>query len=390
MAHQVKQIERGMAGVLCIPEVERQNAKQHQDRPGQGVQEKLDGGVEFARPAPHADYEIHRHQHHFPENVEEEEVEGHENAEHAHLQKHEHGVVLFGPLLHSRPGRKHRQEPEHRGQHDEQEADAVNAQVVGGADGGDPRRAFRKDEQAFAGFCRLAGKPKNQRQRHQEIREQHHVSPPADRVLVLARYEQKRNHPRERQEKDDAQNVVTNELHRLPQEPVKSQQSKVEGIAQSCQPGIQSKIENPKSKMNEIVCHQQKNAQHNQQRVGLHEACLHDAHHPTKHFDEEGEEIYETVHDIKVPKARRVGDEPRKPASAIYAAVHHTQVERREAVPKVLHSVDEQGVVKLIYVVLIRNDVVDRSSGGRGLLGERGLFQIHLPRHEYSAEGHCQ
>ena len=76
-------------------EVQRQDSQQHQHRAGQRVQEKLDRRVQPAVAAPHADQEIHRHQHHFPEQVEEEEIERHENAQHAHLQQQEQNVVFL-------------------------------------------------------------------------------------------------------------------------------------------------------------------------------------------------------------------------------------------------------------------------------------------------------
>ena len=48
--------------------------------------------------APDADDEVHRHEHDFPEDVEEEEVESQEHAQHAHLE-HEEGDHV---LLHAR------------------------------------------------------------------------------------------------------------------------------------------------------------------------------------------------------------------------------------------------------------------------------------------------
>ena len=136
--HQLGEVE-GMAAVgQRVVEVKRQDSQQHQDGAGQRVQKELDGGIELARPAPDADDEVHRNQHDFPEHVEEEEVERHENAQHAHLQQQEHGVVFRHALLNGCPRREHGDKAQHRGQHDQQEADAVDAQVVLRADGGNP------------------------------------------------------------------------------------------------------------------------------------------------------------------------------------------------------------------------------------------------------------
>ena len=68
-----------------VEEVERQDREQHDHRSRQRVDEELDRGVEFPRTAPDADDEVHRHEHDFPENVEEEEVERAERADHARL-----------------------------------------------------------------------------------------------------------------------------------------------------------------------------------------------------------------------------------------------------------------------------------------------------------------
>ena len=55
----------------------------------QRVQEKLDRRIFAARAAPDADEEIHRQQHHFPEDVEQEEVERQKRADHARFQEQE-------------------------------------------------------------------------------------------------------------------------------------------------------------------------------------------------------------------------------------------------------------------------------------------------------------
>ncbi len=98
--------------------VNRQNRQEHQDRAGQRVQEKLYRGVEAALAAPDADQEIHRHEHYFPENVEEDEVEGHENAEHAGLQQEKQDVIFFFAFFDCGPGRENRERAEDGGEHD--------------------------------------------------------------------------------------------------------------------------------------------------------------------------------------------------------------------------------------------------------------------------------
>src|ERR1700733_5951141 len=89
--------------------VNRKNREEHQHRAGQGVEEKLDRSIEAALAAPNADQEIHGNEHHFPENVKEDEVERHENAEHAGLQQEKQDVIFFFAFLDGRPGRENRE-----------------------------------------------------------------------------------------------------------------------------------------------------------------------------------------------------------------------------------------------------------------------------------------
>src|ERR1019366_472182 len=80
-------------------EVQKQNAQQHQHRASQGVEEELNGGVELARAAPDPNQQVHGNQHRFPEDEEQEEIQRHEDAEHARLQKQKPDVVFLDPIL---------------------------------------------------------------------------------------------------------------------------------------------------------------------------------------------------------------------------------------------------------------------------------------------------
>jgi hypothetical protein len=107
-----------------------------------------------------------KYQHQLPENVEQEEVEREENAQHAGLQQHEHRVVFLHALLNRRPGAEHRDEAHQRGQHHQQHADAVHTNVVAHAERGNPTDLF------FELISRRALlEPRHQRQRDQEGRE---------------------------------------------------------------------------------------------------------------------------------------------------------------------------------------------------------------------------
>ena len=83
--------------------------------PSSVYRKNLIAAYSLPRPAPDADQEVHRQQHHFPEHVEQEEVERQEDAEHARFQQQEQDAVGLHVLL-DRPAGAHRQHADERGQ----------------------------------------------------------------------------------------------------------------------------------------------------------------------------------------------------------------------------------------------------------------------------------
>ena len=61
------------AGLAEVIEVKEQDSQQHQYRAEQGVEEKLDRGIQFARAAPDSDQQVHWNQHGFPKNKKQKE-----------------------------------------------------------------------------------------------------------------------------------------------------------------------------------------------------------------------------------------------------------------------------------------------------------------------------
>ena len=183
-------------------EVEGDDAEQHQHRAEQGVEEELDRGVELPRPAPDADDEVHRHQHHFPEDVEEEEVERAEDAQHPDFEEQEEDVVLLHPLLDRRPAAQDRDEAEQGRQDHQQQRHAVHAQLVLDAEGRDPLRRLDELEAAVPPVVLQHGN-----QRDEEDEERAPGRDVADRLLVLLRHEEDdRQRRRQRQENDGGKN----------------------------------------------------------------------------------------------------------------------------------------------------------------------------------------
>jgi len=191
-------------------EVKRQNREKHDDRSGEGVQEKLDGGVEATIAAPDADQEVHGNEHHFPENVKEEEIQGNENADHAGLQQEKKNVIFLGALVNRAPRREDGDHPEESGKHDEQKANAVDSEMIFRADRRNPIGGFLKGEAAP-----LWLEPADQRKRDQKTEYAKNVASDLMRLLAFAGNEQQKQSAHERSEQDDAQDVMCKKVHSL-------------------------------------------------------------------------------------------------------------------------------------------------------------------------------
>ena len=111
---------------------------EHQERADEREEDELHGGVDAPLSAPDADDEVHRHEHHFPEHVEEQRVEGDEASDHARLEEEErHDVALelldLLPARHEQHGDREDRRQEHEG-----EREAVDAELVADPEAGDP------------------------------------------------------------------------------------------------------------------------------------------------------------------------------------------------------------------------------------------------------------
>ena len=105
--------------------IEPQDADEHENRTGHGVEHEFDGGVNAALVPPNADEEVHRDEHHFPEEEEEEEVEREEDADDADFQKQNHNETFFDALFDALPRAENGADGEKSRQDDEEKANAV-------------------------------------------------------------------------------------------------------------------------------------------------------------------------------------------------------------------------------------------------------------------------
>ena len=117
--------------------------EQHEDRAEQRVQEELDRRVlAAARAPPDRDQEVHRDEHELPEDEEQDEVERDERPGHARRQQQDQReersrVARLGHPLHRVDDAEERDEER---QDEQRQRDAVEADVVPGADRRDPAR----------------------------------------------------------------------------------------------------------------------------------------------------------------------------------------------------------------------------------------------------------
>ena len=134
-AQEVKS-ERAVLGIMEIGEI--QNGHQHQETADHGVEQKFERGINppFATPDPYQ--EVHGNQHDFPEDIEEKDINRDKGPDHAGFQDKKEKQILPDPLFHAAPGRQNHQRRKKGRQQDEEQADAVNANIVFDTEFADP------------------------------------------------------------------------------------------------------------------------------------------------------------------------------------------------------------------------------------------------------------
>src|SRR6185437_10257491 len=141
-----------------------------------GVQNKLQRGVDFPPVSPDADEEVHRNQHHFPEQEKEEKVQRAKNADHA--------------------GFEHQQNDE--------EADAVDAHVVVNLEAGNPVVKLLEPIAAVAQI--ESAKQKERQDEFDDGRDQREAANPN---VVVAFEQEQCKHPKNREERQHRQDEAT-------------------------------------------------------------------------------------------------------------------------------------------------------------------------------------
>ena len=229
-------------------EVEREDAEEHHHRADQREEEELDRRVQTPRAAPDPDQEVHRDEHDLPEHVEEEHVEGAEDAQHAGLQEQQEDVVRADTVGDRGPRGEDGDRAEERRQQDEQRRDPVDPEDVLDADRGDPGRLLDELEAVSR-----AVEPEPQGEAQEEAEERDAVGRPAHRVLPSLAPEDRQEEEKGTHERgvgDDGEEVLPVEVHAL-QCPLVQPEKEAAGRDQ------------------------QEEADQHAERVALHEAALH-------------------------------------------------------------------------------------------------------------------
>ena len=125
----LRDVEGRVSGGRC-DSIQPQNRHQHQNRAEHRVQNEFQRGVNSPFVAPDADQEIHRDQHHFPEQEKQEQIERDEDADDAGFKHQQRDKEAFYALINRFPGRQDRNRRQQRGQQHQEQAEAVDAEVV--------------------------------------------------------------------------------------------------------------------------------------------------------------------------------------------------------------------------------------------------------------------
>ena len=194
---QMQQVERRAADLRVVQRRQVQDGDQHQQAAGQRVEQEFQRRVDTPLAAPHADQKIHRDQHDFPEDVEQEQINRDEGADHPGLQNEEADQVFLDPLGHAAPGGQHHQRRQQRGQQDQEQTDAVHAYVVGHAEVGNPGVVLDELE------VRARGVELQQQAERDDEGQQRGTERGAAHQGGVARVEREQDEPAQQRQQDD-------------------------------------------------------------------------------------------------------------------------------------------------------------------------------------------
>ena len=138
-ALELEEVERRVAaGDAAVRVREVQDGGEHEEAAGHRVEEELERRLDAVRAAPDPDHHVHRDEHQLPEDVEHEQVERDEGADHARLEEEEREAPVLDALVDAPEGRVGGDRSAEQRQDDEPERDAVDRDVPVDAEALDP------------------------------------------------------------------------------------------------------------------------------------------------------------------------------------------------------------------------------------------------------------
>ena len=139
-AEQLEIVEGELARRLAVHEGQREDRQQHQQPTALGEQEELDSRMHPTLVAPDRHQEIHRDQHDFPEEEEQEKVGRQEHADDAGCRCQQADMEEADMLLHLAPGDHDAGQGERQGQPEQQQAEPVHVEAQRNTELRDPGR----------------------------------------------------------------------------------------------------------------------------------------------------------------------------------------------------------------------------------------------------------
>ena len=128
-AQQFRIFEGVNARRLVVDKVECQDGDQHQQSAALRKQEKLDGRVDAPLMAPDDNEEIHRDQHEFPGEIEQEQVDRQEDTCDSRQNPHQVEVEKADFLADFRPGCQHGNDTQEEREHQHQQAETIHSKM---------------------------------------------------------------------------------------------------------------------------------------------------------------------------------------------------------------------------------------------------------------------
>ena len=154
---------------------------QGQQRAQQGVQKKLEGCVDFVRPAPDSDDQVHGDQGGLEEHIEQHAIERTKHPDHQARQNQKCRHVLLHFDRDRLPTGDHHHQVDESGQHHEPQRNAVHSEVVVDVEALNPRQVFDELHRR-AGIVKLGVKGQGNQKAHQRADQR---NPARDLRLII-------------------------------------------------------------------------------------------------------------------------------------------------------------------------------------------------------------